>query len=801
MRSLPAGILALALLACACTLVERDRTPTPNRPPEALLTGGPADGDLDTFYRVHFFWSGFDTDGRVVRYEWLISNDEVTGALIIDTDIYARLEALGYAWTATTEFDGEFVVSADQFPDLDSPADSIYWEPDPLRFHAQHTIFLRAVDDDGAVSTLPAHRTFTATTLAPEVWITHPEDLLAPGGYEMAAPDLRLRWAGRDSLQDGTVIAPDSSRFALFTRSDLPLDEATGLLLSLPDSGWSHWRGWGDADPDGDAGGRQVLLRDLAPTAGGGSAGYYQFFVQAKDEAGAVTSHFEDGVNLRRLRVVNSLRPRLVLQSPLFGLRVCSGAASYLFAAPAALPIQVSWRATAEDYGSEIAGFRFGWDIQDPANDAEWSAWSLATTSTEAAYPDGEHRLRVQCEDLSGNRSEAQLDFLITPLTLERDLLVVDDYDNTRSEDPLQTWPLGPPGTWDTFPLSNLDQENFWRELLADYAGYEPAIDYLRLTIAQPTPDLVLLGEYARAIWEVKEALPGASGLARLARFVDPYAVSSAPQDLLSIWLAAGGRLLLCGSRPLDCLLPPSGEMGDPDYERRQPVAFLRDLRLTTGTAAESQAAVQRFLPWRTFGLDASALPVNADPRELPGTGEDWPTDASYWGLVAARFEPASLAEFGNALGWTPSDTLRFRPEVYEWFADAASIFAPTSEHWGLADAEVYNWDWQAGAYSPPLSYRPSAVRPLAYYLPADSTTRWGSAPSEEHPATTPGGAHYCEACYALGAGRAHALAIVGLGAPETPSVLLGLAPYYLDDGAARGLIGHILTDIMALPR
>jgi len=299
----------------------------------------------------------------------------------------------------------------------------------------------------------------------------------------------------------------------------------------------------------------------------------------------------------------------------------------------------------------------------------------------------------------------------------------------------------------------------------------------------------------------VKEAQPGASGLARLARFVDPYMVSSVPQDLLSIWLAAGGRLLLCGSRPLHCLLPIDGEMGGPDFERRQPIAFLRDLGLSMGTAAESQAAVQRFLPWRWYGLDASALPVNADPRELPGTGADWPTDASYWGLVGARPEPANLAEFGNALGWTPPDTLRFRPEVYDWFADAASVFAPTADCWGLSDAEVYNWDWQAGAYAPPLAYRPSAYRPLAYYLPADSTTRWGSAPAEEHPATTPGGAHYCESCYALGAGGQHALAVVGLGAPETPSVLLGLTPYYLEDAAARGLIGHILTDIMALSR
>ncbi len=790
-------LFAIALVAAGCTLIEKDRTPSPNQRPEAILSGGPADGDPDVFYRVHFNWFGHDPDGRVVRFEWLLTNDEVTGPLIIDADIYARLALLGYSWTSTTGFQTDLVVSADQFPDLAEPADSIYWEPDPLRFHAQHSFFLRAVDDDGAVSALPAHRSFTATTLAPEVQITHPVDLGAPGGYEDVATVLRFRWTGWDSLQDGSVIEPDSSRFALYRQADLPLDEDSGLLLTLPDSAWSPWRGWRDEDADGEAGGRQVLLRDLATSDGG----YYHFFVQAKDEAGAVTSHFQDGVNLRRLHVVTSLAPQLRLTSPLFGLRVDAGGATLDFEAPAELPISISWSASADAYGSEIAAYRFGWDLVDGDNDEEWSEWSLAATSTQVSYPAGEHRLDVVCVDLAGNTNATQLVIQFVPITLERDLLVVDDYDNTPSGNPSVGWPNGPPYTWGTFTLANADQETFWADLLADYGGYEPGVDYLRLSPATPAPSLALLGQYARAIWEVKEAAPGECGLARLARFTDPYVTSAPRQDLLSVWLETGGRLLLCGSRPLHALLPLAGEMGDPDYERQQPIAFLRDLGLSMGTAAESQAAVQRFLPWRAFGIDAGTLPVNGDPRALPGTGADWPTDRSYWGLVGARLEPASLDEFGNALSWTPPDTLRFRPEVYAWFADAWPLFAPTAGCFGLADAEIYNWDWLADAYSPPLAYRESEYRPLLYYVPADSTTRWGSAPAQEHAATTPGGAHYCEACYAAGAGGRHAVAVVGLGNPTAPSVLLGLTPYYLAEAEARGLIGHVLTDIMGLPR
>ncbi len=497
MQRLLATFVAIALLGAGCTLIERDRTPSPNQRPEAVLSGGPADGDPDVFYRVHFNWFGHDPDGRVVRFEWLLTNDEVTGPLIIDADIYARLSALGYTWTSTTAFQAQLVVSADQFPDLGAPADSIYWEPDPLRFHAQHSFFLRAFDDDGAVSALPAHRSFTATTLAPEVQITHPADLGLPGGDETVATVLRFRWTGWDSLQDGSVIEPDSSRFALFRRADLPLDEESGLLLTLPDSAWSPWRGWRDQDADGEAGGRQVLLRDLESIAGGGSAGFYQFFVQAKDEAGAVTSHFQDGVNLRRLRVVTSLAPQLRLLGTVCGLRVFQHSATLDLEAPAAVPVSFSWSGSAEDYGSEIAAYRFGWDILDPENDEEWSDWSLTATSTQADYPGGEHRLRVACRDLSGNITAVELVLQFTPITLERDLLVIDDYDNLAGEDPYQGWPLGDPATWGNYSLTNAEMETWWNALLADYGGYEPGIDHLRLTVAQPAPDLAQLGSYA----------------------------------------------------------------------------------------------------------------------------------------------------------------------------------------------------------------------------------------------------------------------------------------------------------------
>ena len=801
-RPLPllAAALAAALLAAGCTLLEKNPEPLANRLPEANLTGGPVDGDLDTFYRVQFYWSGHDADGRVVGFDYLLTNDEVTGPLLIDANLYARLEALGYTWTRTTAFQASFVVSADQSPDLDEPADSIYWEPDPERFHAQHTIFVRAVDDDGGISALPAHRTFTATTLAPEVRITYPADQGGFGGVDNAATVVRFRWTGWDSLQDGSVIDPDSSRFALVHEEDLAAFPDSGLLALLPDSAWSAWRGWDELDPDGENGGRTALLRDLE-ASGAGASGLHRFFVQAMDEAGAVTSHFQDGVNMRRLRVLTSLQPSLLLSGSFFGLARYWQDQTMDVAAPADTELELAWRGDASHYGAEIEAYRFGWDLVNPDEDDEWSDWSASATSSQVSYADGEHTLRVQCRDFAGNAITATLVVHVTPLIMDNDLLVIDDYDNTASEDPQQGWPLGPENSWGTFPHSDAQMQDWWTALLADYGGFVPDRDYLRLTTVDPRPEFMMLAAYARIVWEVRERDAGSSGLARSAGFKDPFTLSYVHQDLLSPWLEAGGRLLLCGSRPIYNLLPTPGEMAADGYERKEPVGFLTDLRVPELPNAESDALVRRFLPYRWFGVDACALPADVSPRDYPEVGDDWRTYRTAWGMVGARVDGASLAQFGNAEGWTPPDTLRFRAEVYDWFADAGPVFAPGDSLFGLADAEIYNWDWMAGLYDPPLAYRPGEYLPLLTYLPADSTTRWGSAPADAHSGAEGWPDDYCESCYSTGAGDVHVVGLVGLGAPETPSVLLGFTPYYLSDENARGLLGHILTDIMDLPR
>jgi len=796
-------------------------TEKPNRAPEVFLSSGPANGADNVNYKVHFYWHGFDPDGRIERFEYLVTNDEVTGSLLIDENIYQSLAALDaanpavdYSWRSIEVHDTVISVTADSIPAVTDEADSLYfYGNDRFLFRAQHTFFLRAVDEDGDHSALPAHRTFTATTIAPEVKVDRPFDTGSAGGYDNLPRDIFFSWSGNDSVGDGTVIEPDSTRFALLKRGDLGIDTQTfGRMLSLPDSIWSIWRGWDEVDSlNENTSGTRTLVTGLTPSSAGGGAGYYLFLVQAKDEAGAISSHYQDGKNLRKMRILENLAPRVSVTEPVLGVRVSSTDQTFDFTIAEDQPLQLTWSASASSYGSEITGYRYGWDILDTANDEEWSSWSPSNTATEASFVSGSHSLYIEARDYSGTTTRITYRFYVVPFTMERELLFIDDYNNTPTQDPLQGWPQGPPQTWGTFPHNNDQQKAFWDAILGEYAIYDPVVDFFRVTNVTRIPPFEIVALYKRLIWEVKEIQPTESGLGRVARFVDAYAVTSVPFDYLSAYMDRGGQLLLCGSSPVLAMLPTSADMGA-GYSRRLPMTFLRQLGYSEGSSSESQAAVGRFLPYKYFGIDAVVKGDNQDPRTYDWTGQDWKTTRSFWGFYGAGYSGAELASFPNTVGWAPGDTLHFRPQVYQWLAAAGGQFNPYDpaavdctdfpNAYGLNGVEIYNWDFFRLQFDPPLIYRTGQYIPLLSYVPADPTTRWGTMPSPEMCYTTPGGEeHYDELAYSTGGDGQHAVALIGMRNPEAPSVLVGFSPYYLDPAEAQGFIDHILIDVFGMTK
>ncbi len=797
-------LMATVLLCLACSK-EGTETPPPNHPPTVELTGGPVEGDLDAGYRVHFEWTGADPEGDYIVFQYLMTNDEVTGPLILDENIYDLLEELGYEWTLHYRNSIDLVVAADQAPDLDEPADSIYVYDDHLLFHARHTFFVRAIDLSQAVTPMPAHRSFTASTVSPWVSITDPADTGPVGGWDDFSSSVFFKWTGVDPDGVSRSGEPDSSRYTLFRESELPQDITSGLLIDFPDSNWTRWRAWEEIDSLNPlVGGKQTMLVSLPPQ-GEGEDGRYLFFVQAMDEVGAVTSHFEDGKNLRRFRVLDSFAPTLRVHDDSFGQHLFHSASGvWDLTVYAGFQLRLEWSGTADHYGSMIYAYRYGWNLVDPEQEDSWSQWSGDHTSINEQLGVGEQSFHIQCVDAAGNITTALIRLHVLPISMDHDLAFIDDYDNVPTEDPAFGWPEGSSAAWHNYTHDDADMEAWWNEVLADFAGYVPARDHFRVTYSQDRPPMEFLANYRCAIWEVKESSPGQSGLARISRFMDP-ATGTPPLDYLSLWLDSGGQMLLCGANPVKAMLPPASDMVVDSYERKLPMMLDRMLSIMGGPA-ESAEMLDRFLPRRWLGVESVTAPVDTDPQDFgDATDSDFVTYQTHWGMVGASFTGNSVATFGNETCWMPSDTLRFSTSVYEWLAAAGPVFnspgdgCAEAEFYGLAEAEIYNWEWFTSVFTPTYFYDTYNYMPLLGYVPADPTSRWGVIPADEHCFLTEFGAPYRESDYSLSMNDEHWVGLVGMHRPDSPSVVLGFPPFYLDEETGRGLIGHVLTDIMGL--
>jgi len=732
-------------------------------------TGEPVSLGLD--------WIGIAGCRPIDHYEILITDDATTGVLVIDDGIYATLEHLGYSWEAVSG--NSLSLTGASFP-----------------AGGERSFFLRAVDDKGLCSLQPAYLGLRGLAINPTVEITNPVDLGSPGGTQDTATDILVRWYA--SIQDNYVL-PDSTRFVLL-QGEGPLSDrfpSIGGYQTGPDElEWSPWRHWDEVDDlNPYIGGTSALLNGLVPGA------RYMFLVQAKRGA-EVTRHFEDGVNYRQFRALSSFQPTMILQDNYLGAIVAAHSETHDFTIVQDQPLSLSWQGVAWEYGSEITGYRFGWDILDVEDDSQWSDWSLLDVESSASFAMGMHSFHLECRDLSDNRTRIRLRFLVVPFTMERELLLVDDYDNSHSWNPSYCWPSGPAWSWGTYWHDDIHMMSFWNNILTRYGGYHPVIDFFRVSVVNPVVPFELLANYAHVIWEVKEESPGSSGIGRVAGFIDPYVVGDHDYDYLSTYLDRGGQLLLCGSNPLGAMLPNVDQMGDEQYERKSPTAFLHHLRFSQGPL-DDEDAVRRFLPFRFFGLDAVANAVDQDPRNLAVAGDDLPTVRTFWGATGFRWNGGSETVFPNTTNWQAGDTLVFKPEVYQWFEDAGPVFSDPNSYddpeglphveFGLNDVEIYNWNWLDGLLA---NFREDEYLRLLDYVPADPTTRWGESPSAEHIYLMPNGQHYDEMQYSVPGDWAHSVGIIGNLDAGNPQVLLGFVPYYLDDEVAEDLIDQILLDI-----
>jgi hypothetical protein len=532
------SVIAIGTFAAGCG---NDSDPQhENRLPTAQLTAGPVEGDT-TNYQVRLFWTGEDPDGYVAGYQYALdppaefSEEEIAaGALGIeetflpgadgapDTTRVSKLvgaQPFSFVWIHTQDFSEMFRFSA-------SRAESAGVESSrhPTgRFLGMHAVYVRAIDDNGARS-IPDHVAFTAETVAPTSRVDRP---VPPNsyGYIVTSPTFRLQWSGSDPdrgsggkplrFEYAAVEVPDVICLTFDCRSIYLWALRNGTWLPLPaDSTEIHFTAeWTD-----------VVLG-----------------VRAVDEAGAVEPFLDFGRNAILVHTTpNAGVPQVTLASDLGSFSFSGLDAPKEIEAIANLPMTFAVYATAEEYGEEIAGWRWGVDLADVESDEGWSAWTTDSILPPISFSQGQvHTLFVEARDAGGGLTRALLIFDVTDAPMDRALLWVDD-------------------SRDKVVPNDTQLDAFWNSLIQDSGRFDMASDVFKYEAhgeddvynAYPIPPtLAQLGRYRLIIWECfGDGYNGVTGLLSATSF----------HPRLGLYLRAGGQLWVDGALTVPAMLASS---------------------------------------------------------------------------------------------------------------------------------------------------------------------------------------------------------------------------------------------------
>jgi hypothetical protein len=129
---------AISLVFCACDEQGVECFCDNNQPPAVWLAAGPAEGStVDN--PVHFYWGGWDADGGINGFEYLLTQNPGGSLSPPDT--------IGVPWMPLHGNDSTFTA-----------------KPDSLNISRSFTFFIRAVDNEGLRSRETPHRTFRIKT-------------------------------------------------------------------------------------------------------------------------------------------------------------------------------------------------------------------------------------------------------------------------------------------------------------------------------------------------------------------------------------------------------------------------------------------------------------------------------------------------------------------------------------------------------------------------------------------------------------------------------------------------------------
>jgi hypothetical protein len=541
------GMFLLTLIGCS-TNTDLGGSGVPNSRPDTRVTGQPPTL-LQAGYTVHFNWTGSDPDGRVVGFQWKISDNGLDGISPRDTLTVDPLTgATINPWRFTTMNDTLFYVLADLEDFPDDPENH-------ARSYRTHSLFVRAVDEDGAVDPSPALISFTSTTIIPTCRATFPSINPATQIAPLVPQTVNLGYTGNDSDYD--LKNPTHVRFLwkqsviegpagqpIIIANEHFYNSYMHQLIDFEDPNWSEWQPFA-IDKDR----RKIRFEDQVDEE------VFLFAVQVRDTAGAVSigKNYQEQVLNVRIKA-DRFRPTLTLFEVYQG--VIRDPITVNLAADQ--PLNFTWIADASEYNGTIISMRHGWDLLDPddPNDPGWGPAPGLTDQNrhaeERSYSIGEHSFWLRVVDDGGGVAVLRYGISIIPYVSpasQLSLALVDQVEDSQTSG----WGnVDPPGVPTVYYDQEIHRHNFWRFLEAN--GGVAGFNWLRDAF-HSGEDLNERFEYENAV-KYKAVLVFARahrdqqmfGTFRPQGRVDPF-----------VWLTPyqtkGGNLFMVGARSMESFL------------------------------------------------------------------------------------------------------------------------------------------------------------------------------------------------------------------------------------------------------
>ncbi len=490
-----------------------------NQRPTIELTNGPLEGDT-TQYSVHFFWLGEDQDGTIDHYEFCMVEGDPIGFDPEDT--------VG-AWITTELTDSVFSVSADDYDMNVEINQSLYG-----KFMKMHTFFIKAIDDRGSVSET-AYRSFTAFTLAPQIFINYPYATNLDVGVQMLSVISTFKWYGKDPIDaPWNYQEVDSIRY-LYTFY------YNGIITALnnsPEDFEYMWSDWISYNAPGDSG-KQTTLGDDEFLETNTS---YIFAVQAKDDAGAISSIFEKSSNVRHFMAMQPTGPLLRINEPYLGTFSYLGVdyRTEQVQVPPGFEMNWTWTGDASSYGGIVKSFRYGWDIANLSDPADWDVFPspYTTSAGKKTFYSGIHTLYVESADNLGTRTLGTIEITVIPIVMTRDLLWVDDFPS-----------LDFTQTNYAFPTES-EHDEFWENICLKVKDFDPVRDVYDVHDNDYyVPPMALVFRYKNIIWSFSRAIDPAAGSVwnRVVYYTPSGTADVLNLNFLTYYLAFGGHLWTVG--------------------------------------------------------------------------------------------------------------------------------------------------------------------------------------------------------------------------------------------------------------